>query len=145
MTARRDPSAPSAPPPSVDGPVGAGTTAGRLVRELRERAGLTQRQLAIRAGTSTTAVSRLERGHLSPTVQTLERLLFCLGHRLDLGAEPLGLPVDGTQLDAVAGLTPDARLDLALASQASLHGLVGAARRSVAARRHGAPVRSRRR
>lgn len=110
----------------------AGAEAGALVRRLRQRAGLTQRQLAIRAGTTTTAISRLEHGHLSPTVQTLSRLLLCLGHRLELGAVPMTPAIDPSQLDAVAALDPDARLDHALASQASLRGLVGTARRGPA-------------
>lgn len=113
------------PPPAADATV----DPGHLVRDLRERVGLTQRQLAIRAGTTTTAISRLERGHVSPTVQTLDRLLFCLGHRLVLGAAPLPLDIDTSQLDAVAHLSPDERLALALASQAQVHHLFGAARR----------------
>ena len=107
----------------------ASADAGELVRGLRQRAGLTQRQLAIRAGTTTTAISRLERGHLSPTVQTLSRLLLCLGHRLELGAVPMTPAIDPSQLAAVAPLGPDARLDHALASQSSLRRLVGTARR----------------
>lgn len=106
-----------------------GIEPGRLVRNLRRRVGLTQRQLAIRAGTTTTAISRLERGHVSPTVQTLERLLFCLGHRLTLGVEPLPLAVDAAQLAAAADLSPDERLDLGLASQSELYDLLGAATR----------------
>ena len=50
-------------------------TAGQLLREARERHGLTQRQLAIRARTSQAAISRIERGLVSPTIETLEKLL----------------------------------------------------------------------
>lgn len=99
-----------------------------LVRRCRRRAGLTQQQLAVRAGTTKTAISRLEGGHLSPSVDTLERLLLCLGYRFELRAVPLTPSADPTQLDAVADLTPTERLDHALASQASLAGLLGAAR-----------------
>lgn len=100
----------------------------QLVRDLRRESGLTQAQLAIRAGTTTSAISRLERGHVSPTVATLETLLLCLGYRLDMEAVPLGVAIDPTQLAAVSGLTPTQRLDHALASQRALVGLVGAAR-----------------
>lgn len=101
---------------------------GGLVRRCRLVAGLTQRQLAIRAGTTKTAISRLEGGHVSPTVETIERLLLCLGHRLEMDAVPITPRSDPTQLDAVSGLEPTDRLDHALASQSSLAGLLGAAR-----------------
>ncbi len=100
-------------------------TPGRLVRRLREAAGLTQRQLAIRAGTTKTAISRLEADHLSPTVDTLDRLLVCLGYRLTVDAVPMTPRSEHTQLDAVADLTPAERLDHALASQTSLRGILG--------------------
>lgn len=102
--------------------------AGRLVRGLRRRSGLNQARLAIRAGTTTSAISRLERGHVSPTVATLETLLLCLGYRLDLQALPFEVGIDPTQLQAVSAMTPTERLDHALASQRSLAELVGAAR-----------------
>lgn len=102
--------------------------AGRLVRGLRRRSGLNQARLAIRAGTTTSAISRLERGHVSPTVATLETLLLCLGYRLDLQALPVDVGIDPTQLQAVSAMTPTERLDHALASQRSLAELVGAAR-----------------
>lgn len=105
-----------------------GTDAGRLVRDLRRRNALNQAQLAIRAGTTTSAISRLERGHVSPTIGTLETLLLCLGYRLDLQALPFDAGIDRTQLQAVSSMTPTERLDHALASQRSLDGLVGAAR-----------------
>lgn len=50
--------------------------------------------------------------------------------RLVLATEPLPLPVDEAQLDAVAHLSPDERLALALASQAQLHSLLGAVRQA---------------
>lgn len=101
--------------------------AGLLVRDIRRRSDLTQQQLAIRASTTTSAISRLERGHISPTVATLEVLLLCLGYRLDLQAQPLDVAIDPTQLAAVSAMTPTQRLDHALASQRSIAGLVGSA------------------
>lgn len=105
-------------------------TPADLVRRCRVESGLTQRRLAIRAGTTKTAISRLEGGHVSPTFETVERLLLCLGYRLDLEAVPLVPRSDAAQLEAVADLTPTERLDHALASQSSLAGLLGAARDS---------------
>ena len=46
-------------------------TAAELLRDARRRHGLTQRQLAARARTSQAAISRIERGLVSPTVGTL--------------------------------------------------------------------------
>jgi len=45
-----------------------------VVRQLRERAGLTQELLARASGVSPSAISRLERGVVSPTLDTLSRL-----------------------------------------------------------------------
>lgn len=45
-----------------------------VVRELRERAGLTQELLARLTGISPSAISRLENGHVSPTLETLRRI-----------------------------------------------------------------------
>ncbi len=47
---------------------------GRKVRELRDERGLTQRQLAERAGVSPMTVSRTERGNHAPSTNTLAKL-----------------------------------------------------------------------
>jgi transcriptional regulator with XRE-family HTH domain len=99
-----------------------------LVRRCRHGAGLTQQQLAVRAGTTKTAVSRLEGRHVSPSFDTLQRLLLCMGYHLAVNAVPMTPRADPAQLDAVADLTPTQRLDHGLASQASLTGLLGAVR-----------------
>ena len=49
------------------------------VRDLRERCGLTQRELAERAGTSQPTISAYESGSKSPNFRTLERLARCVG------------------------------------------------------------------
>lgn len=46
-----------------------------VLRDARQRAGLTQTELAARAGTSQASVSDIERGHRQPTVELLDRLL----------------------------------------------------------------------
>jgi transcriptional regulator with XRE-family HTH domain len=59
-------------------------SAGELLRGTRERHGLSQRRLARRAGTTQAAVSRIERGLVSPSLDTLERLLGAMGWELDM-------------------------------------------------------------
>lgn len=63
--------------------------AGKLVREARLRNGLDQAQLARRAGTTQTYISRIERGAVSPSIRTLTRLFAALGQRVSLSLEPL--------------------------------------------------------
>ena len=63
-------------------------TANTLIREARRRAGLTQGDLALRAGTSQPAVARLERENSSPTLATLERLIRAAGFDLRIELVP---------------------------------------------------------
>lgn len=100
---------------------------GELIRAIRRDSGVTQDQLAVRAATTKTAISRLESGAISPSARTLQRLLISLGCELRLGAEPLEPSIDASQLTAVAQLTPTERLDHGIASLGSLSTLVGAA------------------
>jgi transcriptional regulator with XRE-family HTH domain len=53
---------------------------------VRRRRGLTQAELARRAGTSQPVVSAYERGHRDPTLGTLERLVAAGGERLRIDA-----------------------------------------------------------
>jgi transcriptional regulator with XRE-family HTH domain len=85
-------------------------TAGELLREARERHGLTQAQLAIRARTSQAAISRIERGLVSPTVETLEKLLAMLNEELVLHARELDWGHDVTLNRASLALDADQRL-----------------------------------
>ena len=57
-----------------------------LLERVRQEAGLSQKELAARAGTSRTALSAYERGRKSPTLATVERLLDSVG--FELTAEP---------------------------------------------------------
>jgi transcriptional regulator with XRE-family HTH domain len=65
------------------------TNPGHLVREARLRSGLSQRELARRAGTSQAAISRVERGLEEPTIGRLEQILGGLGWRPVIELEPL--------------------------------------------------------
>jgi DNA-binding XRE family transcriptional regulator len=49
------------------------------VRALRERKGLSQRQLAELIGTTQSAIARLEAGRNSPSLPTLDRIANALG------------------------------------------------------------------
>lgn len=88
--------------------------AAKLIRRTREAHGLSQVQLAVRAGTTQTAISRLERGQRSPTVQTLRRLLVVMGEDLTLAVRPLEGTHDPAHLRAERKLSPAQRLTRAL-------------------------------
>jgi ribosome-binding protein aMBF1 (putative translation factor) len=57
---------------------------GRTVRELRERRGWSQSQLAGAAGMTQSAVARFEAGGTVPTLPLLERLARALEMELDV-------------------------------------------------------------
>jgi predicted nucleotidyltransferase/DNA-binding XRE family transcriptional regulator len=59
-----------------------------LIRVARLEAGLTQAELAARAGTSQPAVARYERGSVAPTLSTFERLLAACGRRAIVSTVP---------------------------------------------------------
>lgn len=56
--------------------------AAGILRSERSRAGLSQGELAARAGTSQATVSAYENGRKQPSVETLARLLAAAGARL---------------------------------------------------------------
>jgi transcriptional regulator with XRE-family HTH domain len=81
-----------------------------ILQEARRRAGLTQRELAERAGTSQAAIARIERGRQLPSLETLQRLLRACD--LDLELRVVGR--DTTQdaaIRAALALSPQRRLD----------------------------------
>jgi transcriptional regulator with XRE-family HTH domain len=73
-----------------------------LLREAREQQGLSQRRLALRAGTSQDAISRIERGVEAPTLERFAQLMLVMGRRPVLGVEPLESRVPRSEL-AVSG------------------------------------------
>ena len=87
---------------------------GSLIRERRLAHGLTQAQLALRAGTTQAAVSRLERGELSPSFATVENLLFVMGDGLELAPAPLPIEQDAAHLADLRARPPAERLELAI-------------------------------
>jgi transcriptional regulator with XRE-family HTH domain len=87
---------------------------GDLVRNHRERLGLSQRSLARRAGTTQAAVSRIERGLTSPRWETLRSLLLAMGLEPDLHAKRLPGRWDPVHLAAARKRSPAQRLELAI-------------------------------
>lgn len=86
-------------------------TPGQLLREARRRHGVSQASLATRAGTTQSAISRVERDQVSPSVETLRSLLHLLGEDLVLSAEQETSGVDRSMLRQRFQLTPAERIE----------------------------------
>lgn len=87
-----------------------------LLRVTRRQRGLGQAALARRAGTTQTYVSRVERGVVSPSLATLERLLHAMGVSLRLSVAPLphGNQTVRELHEQLVALTPAERLEQAM-------------------------------
>jgi transcriptional regulator with XRE-family HTH domain len=83
---------------------------GSVLRQAREQQGLSQRRLALRAGTSQDAISRIERGAEAPTLERLAQLLLALGCRTVLDVEPLEGRVARSELASSDALSAGERL-----------------------------------
>lgn len=90
-------------------------TPGELLREARRRHGVSQSRLATRAGTTQSAISRIERDRVSPSIETLRELLYLLGEDLKIGARKRDWGIDHTLVDERLALTPAQRVDYGLA------------------------------
>jgi transcriptional regulator with XRE-family HTH domain len=86
-----------------------------LIRSTRERLGLSQRRLALRAGTTQAAISRIERGLVSPTFVTLRQLLLAMGEEPRLSVRRLPTDWDPLHFQSTLARSPEERLRLALA------------------------------
>lgn len=94
--------------------------AGSLVAAARASAGLSQRELAARAGTTQATVARIETGRTSPTLGTLARLVTAAGFQLrvdlarpeqrDVTIEAYKRDIDRTLLQENLKRTPEQRL-----------------------------------
>jgi transcriptional regulator with XRE-family HTH domain len=79
-----------------------------LLGDARRGAGLTQRELSARSGVPQPAISRIERGAVSPRVETLDRLLAACGR--DVEAFPrAGAGLDRTLIRQMLELSLDER------------------------------------
>lgn len=110
---------------------------GHALAAARAEAGLSQRDLAQRAGTAQSLVARIERGQANPTIDTLERLFASSGHRIQLVAEPLPAPdavVDAYKQDVDRSLIREnlrRSIDDRLRLNAEVMDLTTSARRTV--------------
>jgi transcriptional regulator with XRE-family HTH domain len=95
---------------------------GPLLHHLRLTAGLSQRALARRAGTSQPAIARYEGGAATPSWETLQRLAESCGRRLRIGVETIPDEEDIELAERLLELTPAERLR-SLSRYARLHGL----------------------
>lgn len=84
---------------------------GNEVQIARASAGLTQRELAARAGLTQAFVSQVERGHAVPSLDSMVRLSIALGLSLSLRL----YPGDGLKL------RDSGQLDVALAIRSEVH------------------------
>ena len=64
----------------------------------------------MRASTTQSAISRIERDRVSPSVETLRELLYLLGEDLSLGTEQRDFGIDRTLNARTLALTPGARV-----------------------------------
>lgn len=84
----------------------------KLLKDARNRASITQRELARRAGTSQSVIARIESGTSDPSTSTLKSLLHAAG--FDLDAELVVRPVTGSHMledvDRILSLSPEERL-----------------------------------
>jgi transcriptional regulator with XRE-family HTH domain len=85
---------------------------GQVLRDARQRAGVSQKQLAIRTGIAAPSLSRIENGRESPSFERLATCLEALGFEPALELHPLaGSQADPVHLAAEAELTPAQRLE----------------------------------
>ena len=73
--------------------------AAATIRSVRRQAGLSQGELAARAGTSQATVSAYENGAKEPSTTTFERLLAAAGWRLTVEPSPRHVVVGRTYAD----------------------------------------------
>lgn len=88
---------------------------GQLLREARQKHGVSQKQLAMRASTTQSAISRIERDRVSPSVETLRELLYLLGEDLNLAVEKRDFGIDRTLNAERLKLSPSERVEYGLA------------------------------
>jgi transcriptional regulator with XRE-family HTH domain len=86
-------------------------TPGEELKEARNRHGVSQKRLAMRASTTQSAISRIERDRVSPSVETLRELLYLLGEDLELIAKDRDSGIDRTLNAERLKISPTERLE----------------------------------
>jgi len=87
---------------------------GLLLREARTAYGISQGDLATRANTTQSAISRIESGKVSPSFETLRELMRLLSADLLLDISARDIGVDLTLNEGNFKLTPSARVERGL-------------------------------
>ena len=82
---------------------------GQFLRAARQRHGLDQAELARRAGTDQPAISRIERDVVSPSFETLNRLMEAMNEALMLSSLDLSGPVPGGSNQPLSEVLADYR------------------------------------
>lgn len=82
---------------------------GGILREIRESQGLSQRRLAVRAATSQSAISRIERGVETPSLERFTRLVEVMGYRPVIDVQRMKCSVSADDLAVAAAMTPAER------------------------------------
>ena len=111
-------------------------TPAELVRTTRERKHLTQRRLALRAGTSQSAIARIERGDEEVTWPRLRALMLAMGEEPVLSSRPVASRYDARDLLRDRMMSPESRLAHGIAFNEFCTELAVAARRAKEARGH---------
>jgi transcriptional regulator with XRE-family HTH domain len=106
-------------------------SAASIVRTARREAGLTQKELADRMGTTQSAVARLEAKGANPRLKTLEKAVRATGRNLEIDAPafPSG-SIDESLTARYVRATPAVRLRSFVRSYESVRELALAAARS---------------
>lgn len=86
-----------------------------LIRETRRRKGLSQRRLALRAGTSQSAIARIEAGAEEVTWPRLRTIMISMGEEPELSGRPLASRYDAADMLAQRGMSASGRLESGLA------------------------------
>ena len=81
-------------------------TACELIREARDRSGMSQAELARCAGVSQPVISAYERGHREPGLEMLRKLVEASGHDIEIGLKPRVRRPKGTARHPERSVTP---------------------------------------
>jgi len=89
-------------------------TPGELLRQARIRHELSQKELAIRAGTTQSAIARIEHDRTSPSIKTMTNLFQAMEEDFVFGTRPRDWGADLTLNHKNLEFTPTERVERAL-------------------------------
>jgi|SRR5918994_3541735 transcriptional regulator with XRE-family HTH domain len=103
---------------------------GKLIKDARQAAGLSQAELARRIDTTQSAVARLESRRSNPRLDTLDRAIAATGQRITFTIEP-DFGLDESLIASALRMEPADRLRSFASSYASARKLSEAARKAL--------------